>query len=104
MNIRVLRFDTLASTNTEAAEQARQGADEGLCIVADEQTRGKGRQGRSWVSEKGSGVYLSVILRPTLDTRYLSLITLMAAVAVYDILLKGFLIEPDIKWTYYIVV
>jgi BirA family biotin operon repressor/biotin-[acetyl-CoA-carboxylase] ligase len=98
MKTHVLRFDTLDSTNTEAANQARQGADEGLCVVADEQTGGKGRHGRAWVSKKGSGVYLSIVLRPAIEPRYLSLITLAAAVAVYDILLKGFLIQPDIKW------
>jgi BirA family biotin operon repressor/biotin-[acetyl-CoA-carboxylase] ligase len=98
MNIRILHYDTIDSTNTEAARQARQGADEGLCIVADQQTGGKGRQGRSWISAKGRGVYLSIVLRPTLGPKFLSLITLAAAVAVYDLLLKGFLIQPDIKW------
>lgn len=98
MKFRILRYDSLDSTNTEAANQARQGAEEGLCVVADEQTGGKGRQGRSWISQKGSGVYLSIVLRPTLEPKFLSLITLAAAVAVYDILLKGFLIKPDIKW------
>lgn len=98
MNFTVLHFDTLESTNTEAAEHARRGADEGLCIVADEQTAGRGRQGRDWISEKGSGVFMSLVLRPKLDAKHLTLIPLMAAVAVYDVLLKGFLIEPDIKW------
>jgi BirA family biotin operon repressor/biotin-[acetyl-CoA-carboxylase] ligase len=98
MNFTILHFDTLDSTNTEAANQARAGADEGLCIVADEQTAGRGRQGRSWTSTKGAGLFFSLILRPSLEPRQLPLITLMAAVAVYDILLKGFLIRPDIKW------
>ena len=98
MKFAVLYYDTLESTNTEAAEQARRGADEGLCIVADEQTAGRGRQGREWLSKKGAGVYMSIVLRPRLEPRHLTLIPLMAAVAVYDVLLKGFLIEPDIKW------
>jgi BirA family biotin operon repressor/biotin-[acetyl-CoA-carboxylase] ligase len=98
MNFTILRFDTLSSTNTAAADQARKGAPEGLCVVADEQTGGKGRQGRSWTSRKGSGVYMSLVLRPKIESKYLPLITLAAAVAVYDVLLKGFLIDPDIKW------
>lgn len=98
MDIRILRFDSLPSTNTEAANQARQGAAEGLCVVADEQTGGKGRQGRSWVSTKGSGVYMSLVLRPKIEARYLPLITLMAAVAVYDLLKEGYRLDPDIKW------
>jgi BirA family biotin operon repressor/biotin-[acetyl-CoA-carboxylase] ligase len=98
MNFTILRFDTLASTNTEAADQARKGAAEGLCVVADEQTGGRGRQGRTWTSGKGSGVYMSLVLRPKVESKYLALITLAAAVAVYEVLLKGFLIDPDIKW------
>jgi BirA family transcriptional regulator, biotin operon repressor / biotin---[acetyl-CoA-carboxylase] ligase len=98
VNFTVLRFETLNSTNTEAANQAKRGAAEGLCVIADAQTGGKGRQGRTWISEKGDGLYLSIVLRPRLDPAHLSLITLAAAVAVYDVLLKGFLLEPDIKW------
>jgi BirA family biotin operon repressor/biotin-[acetyl-CoA-carboxylase] ligase len=98
MNFTILRFDTLVSTNTEAAAQARKGAPEGLCVVADEQTGGKGRHGRTWTSGKGSGVYMSLVLRPNVESKYLPLITLAAAVVIYDVLLKGFLIDPDIKW------
>ena len=98
MIFNILHFDTLASTNTEAAEQARRGAAEGLCIVAGQQTAGRGRHGREWLSEKGSGVYMSIVLRPALAVQHLTLIQLMAAVAVYDVLLKTYLIEPDIKW------
>jgi len=98
MNFTVLHYDRLESTNTEAAEQARDGAGEGLCIVADEQTAGRGRQGREWLSKKGEGIYMSIVLRPKLNAEHLTLIPLMAAVAVYDVLRKGLLIEPDIKW------
>ena len=97
MNFNILRFDTLDSTNTEAANQARQGADEGVCIVAREQTAGRGRHGRQWVSGKDAGLYFSVVLRPVIDMRYLPLITLMTGVAVYDTL-KEFGLNPDIKW------
>lgn len=97
MNINILRFDSLGSTNTEAANQARQGADEGLCVIALEQSAGRGRHGRAWVSEPDSGLYFSIVLRPKFDLKYLSLITLMAGVAVYDTL-KEFSLKPDIKW------
>ena len=97
MNFNILRFDTIDSTNTEAANQARQGADEGVCIIAREQTAGRGRHGRNWVSEKDSGLYFSVVLRPKLETRFLPLITLMTGIAVYDTL-KEFGLKPDIKW------
>jgi BirA family biotin operon repressor/biotin-[acetyl-CoA-carboxylase] ligase len=97
MNINILRFDSIGSTNTEAANQARQGADEGLCVIALEQSAGRGRHGRMWVSEPDSGLYFSIVLRPKLDLKYLPLITLMSGVAVYDTL-KEFGLKPDIKW------
>lgn len=97
MNLTILRFETLGSTNTEAANQARQGADEGLCVIARQQTAGRGRHGRTWVSEKDSGLYFSIVLRPQFDIKHLTLITLMAGVAVYDSL-KEFGLTPDIKW------
>ncbi len=97
MNINILTFDSLDSTNTEALKQARQGANEGLCIVARQQTAGRGRHGRTWVSEKDAGLYFSIVLRPKLDTKYVSLITLMAGVAVHDTL-REIGLNSDIKW------
>lgn len=97
MKFSLLTFDILDSTNTEALKRARLGADEGVCVVARQQTAGRGRHGRTWVSERDAGLFFSIILRPEIDASYLSLITLMAGVAVYDTL-KDFGITPDIKW------
>ena len=97
MNITILRYETIDSTNTEAAKQARLGATEGLCIIAREQTSGRGRHGRTWVSDMGAGLYFSIVLRPKLETKFLSLITLMTGIAVYDSL-NEVGIKPDIKW------
>ncbi len=97
MNVTILTYDILDSTNTEALKQARSGADEGLCIIARQQTAGRGRYGRTWVSECDAGLYFSIVLRPRLETEELSLITVMAGVAVHDTLVElG--IDPDIKW------
>lgn len=98
MNFTILRFDRIESTNTEAMNQAKQGADEGLCVVADQQTKGRGRHGRTWISEKDAGLYFSVVLRPKIEMRFLPLITLMSAVAVFDTLEKLYDLKPDIKW------
>ena len=98
MNFTILRFDKIDSTNTEAINQARRGADEGLCVIASEQTAGRGRHGRTWVSEKDAGLYFSLVLRPKIELRFLPLITLMTAVAVHDALETAFEIECDIKW------
>ena len=97
MNITILSFDTIDSTNTEALKHARLGADEGLCVIANQQTAGRGRHGRTWVSPKDAGLYFSIILRPKFDSRYLPLITLMTGVAVHDTL-QEYGIKPDIKW------
>ncbi len=97
MNIRILTYDSLGSTNTEALEMARKGADEGTCIVARQQTAGRGRHGRTWLSEKDAGLYFSIILRPSLPPDSLPLITLMAGVAVHSTL-AAFGMCADIKW------
>ncbi|HKG12615.1 MAG TPA: biotin--[acetyl-CoA-carboxylase] ligase [Pyrinomonadaceae bacterium] len=94
----ILRFDSLPSTNTEAARQASLGAREGLCVVAREQTAGRGRRERAWVSPKDSGLYFSVVLRPRTDAREWPLITLAAAVAARDALKEACALQPDIKW------
>ena len=60
----IQRFDSIDSTNLEALRQAKAGAPEGLCIVAREQTMGRGRLDRSWQSPPDAGLYMSLILRP----------------------------------------
>src|SRR4051794_8822977 len=97
MNFTILRFDTIGSTNDEALRQAKAGAAEGLCVVAGQQTAGRGRHGRNWVSEAGSGLYFSLVLRPKMEPQYVPLITLMTGVAVHDSL-REFDLEADIKW------
>jgi BirA family biotin operon repressor/biotin-[acetyl-CoA-carboxylase] ligase len=94
----VLRFDSLPSTNVEAASRAVEGAPEGLCVVASEQTAGRGRLERQWISPKGAGLYCSIILRPQFAQSLWPLLTLMAAVAVHDALLNVYDLETDIKW------
>jgi BirA family biotin operon repressor/biotin-[acetyl-CoA-carboxylase] ligase len=94
----ILRFDSLPSTNTEAARQAARGAPEGLCVVAREQTAGRGRRERAWASPKDAGLYLSVVLRPRFEARAWPLVTLAAAPAVREALGEVCALETDIKW------
>lgn len=98
MNFTILRFETIDSTNTEAINQARRGADEGVCVVARQQSAGRGRHGRVWISEKNAGLFFSIVLRPKIETRFLSLLTLMTAVSVHDALEEKFHLDCDIKW------
>ena len=95
---KVLRFESLPSTNTELAQRASEGAAEGLAIVADEQTAGRGRLQRAWSSPKGAGLYFSLLLRPTIPQNYWPLITFMAALAVGDALRETADVQTDIKW------
>jgi BirA family biotin operon repressor/biotin-[acetyl-CoA-carboxylase] ligase len=98
LNPTILRFDSIDSTNLEAMRQARAGAAEGLCVVAREQTMGRGRLDRSWQSPKDAGLYFSIVLRPRLETSAWPLITLMTALAVRDALLRSSGVRADIKW------
>jgi BirA family biotin operon repressor/biotin-[acetyl-CoA-carboxylase] ligase len=98
MKSQVIRYASLPSTNTEAARLAAQGAKEGLCIVADEQTAGRGRLQRSWLSPKGAGIYFSTLLRPLIPLDQWPLITFVAALAVSDALRVACDLETDIKW------
>jgi BirA family biotin operon repressor/biotin-[acetyl-CoA-carboxylase] ligase len=94
----ILHFNSLPSTNLEAASRAAEGAAEGLCVVAGEQTAGRGRRQRQWVSPLGAGLYFSIILRPQFEPSLWPLLTLMAAVAAHDALLTACSLDTDIKW------
>jgi BirA family biotin operon repressor/biotin-[acetyl-CoA-carboxylase] ligase len=94
----ILRFDSLPSTNLEAARRAIEGAPEGLCVVAGEQTAGRGRLERQWVSPREGGLYLSVLLRPRFEQSVWPLITLMTAVAAQETLMQACFLQTDIKW------
>ena len=95
---KILRFESLPSTNTELARQASEGAGEGLSILADEQTAGRGRLQRAWSSPKGAGLYFSILLQPTIPQDRWPLITFMAALAVGDALSEACDVSTDIKW------
>jgi len=98
MRPRILRYESLPSTNTEVARLASEGAEEGLAIVADEQTAGRGRLQRAWSSPKGAGLYFSILLRPLFAPVRWPLITFVAALATGDALLEAAKVETDIKW------
>jgi BirA family transcriptional regulator, biotin operon repressor / biotin---[acetyl-CoA-carboxylase] ligase len=98
LRLTILRLDSIDSTNLEAMRQARRGAPEGLCIVAREQTHGRGRYERVWTSSRDAGLYFSILLRPRFELSLWPLTTLMAAVAVSDALRDSCELQTDIKW------
>ena len=91
--------DTIDSTNTECKRRAMTGAREGLVIISDEQTGGRGRMGRSFQSPKGCGLYLSALFRPQLPPERVTDFTAWVAVAVCNGIEACCGVRPQIKWT-----
>ena len=87
------------STNTYAKILAREGAPEGTVVIADYQTEGRGRLGRSFSSPAGKGIYMSVILRPKCEPEELYHLTCCAGVAAGDAVAAVTGQTPGIKWT-----
>ena len=93
------RFETIDSTNTRAKEMADQGAPHGTVLIARQQTGGRGRLGRSFHSPAGSGIYMSMVLRPDCQAGQLMHLTCATAVAMCDAVEAATDFRPAIKWT-----
>lgn len=94
----IIFFETVGSTNTAAMGFAEKGYPDGTVIIADAQTRGKGRLGRTWVSPPGKNLYMSVILKPEIPPTDATILTLMTAVACASAVKKLTSIPVSIKW------
>lgn len=94
----IILFDEIDSTNNEAKKIAAAGETHGTVVIADRQTMGKGRMGRSFVSPAGTGVYMSVIIRPDISVESAGLITSAAAVAAAEAVEKVCGQKIMIKW------
>jgi BirA family biotin operon repressor/biotin-[acetyl-CoA-carboxylase] ligase len=98
LGTRLHYFDAIDSTNDYARTLAERGEPQGTVVIAEQQTGGRGRLGRPWVSPPYVNVYCSIILRPTLPPAHAPRITLTAAVALADAV-EGFgAAAPTIKW------
>jgi BirA family biotin operon repressor/biotin-[acetyl-CoA-carboxylase] ligase len=91
-------YETVDSTNTIASELAEKGVAEGAVVIADSQVRGRGRLGRSWVSPPGVNVYMSIVLRPDMEPRGATLLTIMASVGCTRALRGATGLDITIKW------
>lgn len=91
-------YKSITSTNDEAYRLAEAGEPEGVVVIAETQIGGKGRLGRKWVSPKRSGIYMSLILRPDVETDAVPTITLIAALSVAKALNNIDGIDARIKW------
>lgn len=93
----IIHLDSVDSTNDEAKKRAREGAKEGTVVIAEEQTKGRGRLGRNWTSPKYKGIWMSIILRPDIDPMKVSKVTQIGAAAV-TMAAEEMGIETFIKW------
>ena len=91
-------FDEIDSTNTYARQLAQAGAPDGTVVIADFQTAGRGRMGRSFQSPRGKGIYLTALLRPDLPPERLMPVTALAGVAVCDAVERVCGLRPGLKW------
>lgn len=95
---RIHHFFKIDSTNSVAMALGEQGEPHGTVVIAEEQTAGRGRAGHTWHSEKTSGIYMTVLLRPAISPQQAPLITLVAGLAVRDAILEQIEIAPDLRW------
>ncbi|MGB5924479.1 MAG: biotin--[acetyl-CoA-carboxylase] ligase [Dehalococcoidia bacterium] len=94
---RIHYFPQIGSTMDVARELAKKGAAEGTTVIAEAQTRGRGRLSRDWLSPEG-GIYFTLILRPRISPAYAPRINLMAAIAVAATIRKLFGLKAELKW------
>lgn len=94
----IVHRSTIDSTNRLAAELARGGAAEGTTVVAEQQTAGRGRLGRTWVSPASVNLYASIVLRPRIPPLEVPRLTLVAGLAVAEAIRDSGPFEPRIKW------
>lgn len=97
-------FESIDSTNFKAKELAEQGFPSGTLVVSDEQTAGRGRRGRSWESPSGTGIFMTLMLKPEINPNNASMLTLVSALAVAKAINEVTGLEAQIKWPNDIVV
>ena len=95
---KVYAYETTDSTMDLAHRLGQAGEPEGSVVVAESQSKGRGRLGRSWISPKSKGIYASILLRPSLRLSEVPKITLMAAVAAARAIQAETRLSPEIKW------
>lgn len=91
-------YEEVDSTNTVAKRIAEEKDTNGLLVIAEKQIQGKGRRGRNWDSPKGTGIFMSIILKPRINPSNASMLTLIAALSVIRSFKKLLSVEAFIKW------
>jgi BirA family biotin operon repressor/biotin-[acetyl-CoA-carboxylase] ligase len=91
-------YQQIGSTNVEARRLAAAGAPEGLIVIAEEQTAGRGREGRRWLTPAGSAIAFSLVLRPALSAAQLARLTMLAGIAACEAIEQITNLQPALKW------
>lgn len=86
MEYNIIYCDVVDSTNEEIRRLAKNGEEQGLVVVAEKQTAGKGRRGRSWDSPEGTNLYFSILLRPNVEPENAPMLTLVMAYSVAQVI------------------
>lgn len=95
---RIFHFFKIDSTNTVALRMGEEGEPHGAVFLAEEQSAGRGRAGRKWLSEKSAGIHCTILLRPPMSPALAPLLTLVAGVAARDAVAEETGLSPDIRW------
>jgi BirA family transcriptional regulator, biotin operon repressor / biotin---[acetyl-CoA-carboxylase] ligase len=95
---RIYHFFKVDSTNSVAMHLGDQGEPHGAIVLAEEQSAGRGRAGRKWISEKSAGISCSILLRPQIPPAHAPLLTLVAGLAARDAAAEDLDTAPDIRW------
>ncbi len=91
-------YNTIDSTNQEAKRLGSGPSIDGLLLISEEQTMGKGRRGRTWLSKKGDGIFMSLLLRPQIQPVHASMLTILAGLAVQKAIVGATGLACKIKW------
>jgi BirA family biotin operon repressor/biotin-[acetyl-CoA-carboxylase] ligase len=95
---RVLHFFKTDSTNRVAMELGNADEAEGTVVMAEEQIAGRGRAGRKWHSERGTGLYFTILLKPRLFPAQAPLLTMLAGISAYAAIQAQTGLAPELKW------
>ncbi|MFK2824191.1 biotin--[acetyl-CoA-carboxylase] ligase [Bacillus sp. B190/17] len=95
---KIVSLETTDSTQKEAHRLAQEAFKEGTVVIAEEQTAGRGRMAREWYSPKYTGIWMSIILKPSLPPYKAPQFTLITAVAIIEAIMETTGLHPEIKW------
>lgn len=95
---KIVYLRSVDSTNRYARQLAADGAEQGTLVLADEQTAGRGRRGRGWISPAGEGIFMTLILRPYAHPSHVAVLSLQTALAVARAISRACELDARIKW------